>query len=90
MIFLCGNWLNAQHGRSNWIYKKGFAKIQVKDDGKVWIAEIHFYTAHGKGRYLEFKGPAIVGEAGGMSVVPPDGSVKMNESGVLICAHDEP
>ena len=47
------NWLNAQYGRSNWIYKKGFAKIQVKDDGKVWMAEFHFYTAHGKGRYLE-------------------------------------
>ena len=46
-------WLNQNHGKSKWLYKKGTAKIRVSESGNIWIAEIHFYTAHGQGIYRE-------------------------------------
>ena len=46
------DWLNQNHGKSRWIYKKGTAQVKLEDESH-WIAEVHFYTAHGKGRYLE-------------------------------------
>ncbi|MGK5093757.1 hypothetical protein WDW89_17315 [Deltaproteobacteria bacterium TL4] len=40
--------LNQKFGKAKWIYKKGTAKIELPDNGNIWIAEIHFFTAHGK------------------------------------------
>ena len=46
------DWLNQNQGRAKWIYKKGTAKVRLEDES-IWIAEIHFYTAHGKAKHLE-------------------------------------
>jgi hypothetical protein len=44
--------LKKQHGVGNWKKKKGIARILK--DGKICVAEIHWYEAHGIGK-KEFK-----------------------------------
>ena len=41
--------LNQKFGKAKWIYKKGTAKVELLESGIIWIVEIHFFTAHGKG-----------------------------------------
>ena len=45
-------YLNSHYGKSHWKKMKGFAKV-VLENGTQWVAEIHFYTAHGKGQVGE-------------------------------------
>ena len=47
------DWLNENFGQDKWVYKKGLANIRLLETGNAWKAEIHFYTAHGKGKYKE-------------------------------------
>lgn len=41
--------LNQIHGRGRWRKLKGRAMIQYPN-GEIWIAEIHWYEAHGIGQ----------------------------------------
>ncbi len=45
--------LQQQYGSGNWRKLKGIAQVQLPD-GTIWIAEVHWYEAHGIGR-KEFK-----------------------------------
>ena len=45
--------LQEQYGSGNWRKLKGIAQVQLPD-GTIWIAEVHWYEAHGIGR-KEFK-----------------------------------
>ncbi len=45
--------LRRQYGRGRWRKRKGIARVQLQD-GTVRLAELHWYEAHGLGRY-EFK-----------------------------------
>lgn len=47
------NRLNKVYGRSRWRKMKGFAKLLL-DNGKKINAEIHWYEAHGLGKF-EYK-----------------------------------
>ena len=42
--------LNKKHGKGRWRKLKGFARIRL-EDGSVHNAELHWYEAHGLGRY---------------------------------------
>jgi hypothetical protein len=44
--------LNETYGRGNWRKRKGVAVIEYVN-GEVWLAEIHWYEAHGIGRRRE-------------------------------------
>lgn len=46
------HYLNRQFGHGNWRKLKGKALIQY-ENGEIWLAEIHWYEAHGIGRRLE-------------------------------------
>ncbi|MBM4338403.1 MAG: hypothetical protein FJ110_02560 [Deltaproteobacteria bacterium] len=41
--------LNRIYGKTTWRKRKGIAKIRL-EDGKVRLAELHWYEGHGKGR----------------------------------------
>ncbi|MGH9521701.1 MAG: hypothetical protein ACRD3E_04125 [Terriglobales bacterium] len=41
--------LSRKYGRGQWPKMKGIAEVQYPD-GKVWIAEIHWFEAHGVGK----------------------------------------
>lgn len=41
------------HGRGRWRKRKGIAKVRLQD-GRIRVAELHWYEATGIGRY-EFK-----------------------------------
>ena len=45
--------LEIKYGKGNWKKQKGFAKVQY-DSGVIEIEEIHWYEAHGIGKF-EFK-----------------------------------
>lgn len=42
-----------QYGPGKWRKRKGLARVQLAD-GSIHLAELHWYEAHGLGRY-EFK-----------------------------------
>jgi hypothetical protein len=49
-------YLNREYGAANWRKLKGIAVIEYKieyKNGEVWLAEIHWYEAEGKGRKKE-------------------------------------
>jgi hypothetical protein len=37
------------YGRGRWRKRKGIARVRL-EDGEVWLAEVHWYEAHGIGR----------------------------------------
>jgi hypothetical protein len=41
--------LNRTYGRGRWRKLKGVALVQL-DNGEIWLAEVHWYEAHGIGR----------------------------------------
>ena len=41
--------LNRTYGRGHWRKLKGVATIEF-ENGKIWLAELHWYEAHGIGR----------------------------------------
>jgi hypothetical protein len=41
--------LQRQYGIGNWRKLKGIALVRL-EDGTIWIAELHWYEAHGIGR----------------------------------------
>jgi hypothetical protein len=41
--------LQKKHGRGRWRKLKGLATVRLPDDG-IYIAEIHWYEAHGIGK----------------------------------------
>lgn len=43
------SYLNRTYGRGQWRKLKGIALVEL-DDGEIWLAEIHWYEAHGIGR----------------------------------------
>ena len=45
--------LRLTYGKARWRKRKGVAPIML-EDGSVWMAELHWYEAHGIGR-KEFK-----------------------------------
>lgn len=46
------HYLTQQFGRGNWRKLKGKAIIRYEND-EVWLAEIHWYEAHGVGKRME-------------------------------------
>lgn len=40
--------LNRLYGHANWRKKKGIAEIEYAN-GQIWLAEVHWYEATGKG-----------------------------------------
>lgn len=46
------HYLNQKFGRGNWRKLKGNALVQY-DNGEIWLAELHWYEAHGIGKRLE-------------------------------------
>ena len=48
------NRLKKIYGRGNWRKMKGIAHIRVAPEGKICLAELHWYEAHGIGK-KEFK-----------------------------------
>lgn len=46
--------LNATYGVGNWRKLKAVATVRQTATGSLWVAEVHFYEAHGIGR-REFK-----------------------------------
>ncbi|MEI2609109.1 MAG: hypothetical protein V9G20_10830 [Candidatus Promineifilaceae bacterium] len=46
------HYLNQTFGRANWRKLKGLALVKY-DNGEVWLAELHWYEAHGIGKRLE-------------------------------------
>lgn len=45
-------YLNRVFGRGNWRKLKGTAWVEY-ENGEIWLAEVHWYEAHGIGRRLE-------------------------------------
>ena len=45
--------LRRTYGRGRWRKRKGTSRVQLRD-GRIRLAEVHWYEAHGLGRY-EFK-----------------------------------
>jgi len=43
------SYLNRTYGRGQWRKLKGIALVEL-DNGEIWLAEIHWYEAHGIGR----------------------------------------
>lgn len=43
------HYLNQKYGRGRWRKLKGTAMLEYSD-GQVWLAEIHWFEAHGIGR----------------------------------------
>jgi hypothetical protein len=46
------HYLNHTFGRGNWRKLKGLAWVEY-ENGEIWLAEVHWYEAHGIGRRLE-------------------------------------
>lgn len=46
------HFLNRQFGRGNWRKLKGHALVKY-ENGEIWLAEIHWYEAHGSGKRME-------------------------------------
>lgn len=46
------HYLNRQFGRGNWRKLKGNALVKY-ENGETWLAEIHWYEAHGIGKRME-------------------------------------
>ncbi len=44
-------WLRKNYGSGRWRKLKGFAKIRFLDDGEEFDAELHWYEAHGVGKF---------------------------------------
>lgn len=44
--------LNQEYGQANWRKMKGMAVVEYTN-GEVWLAEVHWYEASGKGRKKE-------------------------------------
>jgi hypothetical protein len=44
--------LNQEFGYANWRKLKGIAEIEY-ENGEFWLAEVHWYEAHTKGRKKE-------------------------------------
>lgn len=44
--------LNQEFGFANWRKLKGIAEIEY-ENGEIWLAEVHWYEAHTKGRKKE-------------------------------------
>ena len=42
--------LNRSYGAAEWRKRKGVARVQL-EDGSIRLAELHWYEAHGLGRY---------------------------------------
>ena len=52
--------LNREYGRGNWRKMKGLATVRLFD-GSIWVAELHWYEAHGIGKKeVKFKRPVDV------------------------------
>lgn len=43
-------WLRKSYGNGRWRKLKGFARVRFLDDGEEFLAELHWYEAHGIGR----------------------------------------
>jgi len=43
------SYLNRTYGRGQWRKLKGIALVEL-DNGEIWLAEVHWYEAHGIGR----------------------------------------
>lgn len=43
-------WLRKIYGSGRWRKLKGFARIRFLDDGEEFLAELHWYEAHGIGK----------------------------------------
>jgi hypothetical protein len=43
------SYLNRTYGRGRWRKLKGITLVKL-DNGEIWLAEIHWYEAHGIGR----------------------------------------
>ena len=41
--------LDKKYGRGHWRKLKGVALVELAN-GEIWLAELHWYEAHGKGR----------------------------------------
>jgi hypothetical protein len=51
--------LRRRHGQGRWRKRKGIATVRLRD-GTVHTAEIHWYEAHGVGRYeVKIKFPLL-------------------------------
>ena len=46
------HYLNLSFGQGNWRKQKGLALVKY-DNGEIWLAELHWYEAHGIGKRLE-------------------------------------
>lgn len=43
-------WLRKTYGSGRWRKLKGFARVRFLDDGEEFVAELHWYEAHGIGK----------------------------------------
>ena len=41
--------LRRDYGAGNWVKRKGIARVRL-EDGRIRVAEVHWYDAHGIGR----------------------------------------
>jgi hypothetical protein len=46
--------LQRMYGQGRWLKRKGTAYVRRRSNGYVYLAEVHWYEAHGIGRF-EFK-----------------------------------
>jgi hypothetical protein len=53
--------LRRDYGPGEWVKRKGLARVRLAD-GTIWLAEVHWYEAHGVGR-KEFKVKRLVDRA---------------------------